>query len=820
MNCSNSTARAKPSLAHPTRSFTVILTDGTRHRVSDRDLATQLRQERTAELKRLRQTRAEALAKVADAIEDARVRREFKAAEREFDAAIRRLSKRVRIRPERQRRQPAQRRPSSISRSASHAGLVMQQPSQGKSALARRDSKGREGMMLRIRYVRAGGKHGARGCLRRHWRYIAREAAVTLDSSGQPIVLSNLGETTEEVGDALALQEQVLRAMRKNAKLGFRMVLAIPYGLPVDARREVLQRIGDQVFGARGLPWSGAAHDADPEAAVDNPHIHFDYGLLPMERQADGSFLISNDLRTDLDGEAGLLFIRHMVAHVLTEVAQERGLDRTFTALSYRERGMDREGGEHVGQEATAAHRRGEHVAVVARNEARRRRDDAREKVQEVRKRLNVLEQLKTALERAARSVPSLPGAPSLAAEAIPASAPTPADAPALTAVAVSAPLPVSVAPDLARLDMPVSAGYDIDQPPADITQLPASALPVPWMPTLTDLPHVARLGDSPPTLTGIGAKAPAMLEPPEVARNGSAAPLYSTGPVLVDIAVAAPQVVKPPVVTVEPKTPAMPDGPSLVGVGQAVPMCVPAPSLAGISTAAPERVTPPHLAAIGKAAPTQIPLPAGILALGQSAPSIAYENFDLWGSFNADGAHSDTEGEEEQAQAMKARQSALARASEEEQRHITLQRMMAGIVAELPVINRRDVDAALRAIQTLVPGDAANEHGSAGLEQTASHSVTDDEGFKNVGEDKLAPQSPSDARPPSPIGTSSQESVVHRLATWLEAAQRADRISALEDDAWPWPWRMRKTQERAAVRQADIQRSIGPSVKPREPRA
>jgi hypothetical protein len=86
------------------------------------------------------------------------------------------------------------------------------------------------------------------------------------------------------------------------------MVGAFPYDFPVDARREVLQRIGDELFGQRGLPWSSAAHDADPDADVANPHFHLDYGLLPMARQPDGSYIVSNDLRTDLDGQEGLRF--------------------------------------------------------------------------------------------------------------------------------------------------------------------------------------------------------------------------------------------------------------------------------------------------------------------------------------------------------------------------------------------------------------------------------------------------------------------------------------------------------------------------------
>lgn len=395
MKSSISATGASPSVARPTRSFNVLLADGSRFRVTCRDLAAQLRQERTAVLRRLRQARAEALADVADRISEARIRREFEAAEREMDVAIRRLSKQVRIKPERPRASPSGRSPRARPVSTGHSGVTITRHT--TSALARRDRLGREGMMLRIRYVRAGGRHASPGCLRRHYRYI--------------------GDTVDQVVGVLDLQEQVLRATRKNAKLGFRMVGAFPYGLPVDARRAILQRIGDEVLGERGLPWTAAAHDADPGASVDNPHFHLDYSLLPTELQADGSIVVSNDLRTDLDGQEGLRFIRHSVARVMTEVAREYGLDREFTALSYRERGMDCEGGEHVGQEGTAAHRRGEHVASIARNEARQRLAQARERARRARGRLDVLERLRRAIT-AAPAAPELASVPTGISEA------------------------------------------------------------------------------------------------------------------------------------------------------------------------------------------------------------------------------------------------------------------------------------------------------------------------------------------------------------------------------------------------------------------
>ena len=528
MNSSNSATGQSPSVAPPTRSFLVLLADNSRLRVTDRDLAMQLRQERSATLKRLRQGRAEAKAQVAERIGEDRIRREFAAREREADAAIRRLSKQVRIKPEpRRTSQPARSIPSDTVHPGYSRIVHTQRTS---SALARRDRLGREGIMLRIRYVRAGGKHASPGCLRRHWRYIAREAAVALDSEGQQIVLSNLGDTLDDVAAGLDVQENVLRAMRKNAKLGFRMIGAFPYGLPVDARRAVLQRIGDELFGDRGLPWTGAAHDSDAGAKVDNPHFHLDYGALPMVRQKDGSYIVSNDLRTDLDGEDGLRFIRHTVARILTEVAQEYGLDRSFTALSYRQRGMNLEGGEHVGQAGTAAHRRGENVATVARNDAKRRRNAARERAGKAREQLNALERLKQAIAAIVRA-PQTVTVPILESE-------SPLTIPPIALPAISHPvdegITVPAPPRLIVLGTPAPSTSPVPSVLATVTsaeQIGGAALPpaltqIGSSPLMADPPISPTVGNSlPPVVTAIGPAAPVLREVPSLRKLGAALP-------------------------------------------------------------------------------------------------------------------------------------------------------------------------------------------------------------------------------------------------------------------------------------------------------
>lgn len=590
MNSSNSSHRPKASRAHPTPSFLVILDDGTKHRVSDRELARQMSQARTATLKRLRQSRAEALAAVADKIEDERIRRDFERAERDLDAAIRRFHKRVRVQPEPRRRATAARKTKSSVVGTGNSGLVLKARPQTSSALSLRDRAGREGMMLRIRYVRAGGRHAAIGCVVRHWRYIAREAAVTIDVEGKPIVAGNLGDATAELDDfieqvaaGLAVQEKVLRAMRKNAKLSFRMVGAFPYGLPVAARREMLQRIGDEIFGVRGLGWSAAAHDADPGADVDNPHFHFDYTLLPIERQEDGGYIVSNELRTDLDGPEGLRFIRHQVARIMTEVARGHGLDRTFTALSYRERGMDREGGEHVGQQGTAAQRQGHHVAAVARNDARRRRDDARERARAARDRIAALEQLKRAIEEEAARVPLLPPPPDIVAP----------DA---------TPLPIgSALPDLAS--------------PMKFTRVPHIAIPesVSMLPLPPEAPHIYAV---PHTIVDTGPVSPPLIPPiPSLMALPAAISPGETVPIILNIGVSAP---------------AVPEPPTLTSIGKASPILRRMARLHDIGSSAPTSDAPPSLTKIGKNVPA-IPAVPPVYRIGAVVSSMPSPRFALW---------------------------------------------------------------------------------------------------------------------------------------------------------------------------------------------
>ena len=546
--------------------------DGTHLKVSSTELAAQLRQERNSALKRLRQARTEAVAKRADSRENTRIRRELEAEEREADMQLRKLSKFVLVKPERVAR-PARRKPSrqKFSGASSARSLARPKP-QATSALARRDNEGREGIMLKISYVRAGGKHAGPNCLRRHFQYIAREAAVSLDSEGRPIILSNLGDSIEEVCEGLALQESILRAMRKNAKLGSHIILAIPYGFPVDAWRELLQRLGDALFGSRDLPWSGAVHDADPEAEADNPHLHLDYAMLPILAMGDGTFLVGNDLRTDLDGKDGLRFIRHMAAEIMTEVAQDFGLERKFTGLSYRERGMAREGGEHVGQAGTAAHRRGEYVAAIARNEARRERDDAKEKLAKARRRAHALEQLKRSLDLAAPYVATM------------------SEIPVLTDLGNEAPtLPIEPVHDAAS-----------------------------WGGGLPAAPGIDAFSSS---LAGIGEFAPIKPQPP--------VEILTNEPILGPVMMAPPSlfVVHAPI-----ETEAMPETADRSAIGLAPEVTVffdigatPLPPAAPVLSSAP------LLTDIGERfAPGLPPIPR-LFALGSPAPQIEPATFKLW---------------------------------------------------------------------------------------------------------------------------------------------------------------------------------------------
>ncbi len=234
---------------------------------------------------------------------------------------------------------------------------------------------------------------------------------------------------------------------------------------------------------------------------------------------------------------------------------------------------MDREGGEHVGQQGTAAQRQGHHVAAVARNDARRRRDDAREWARAARERIAALEQLKRAIEKEAALVPLLPALPDIVVT----DATLPAIGAAISDFAVAMnvdPVPrTAVSDDVPMFPLPAQAPHIPVVPPTSLAASPISRPSIPPAPSLTAVPATVSRSTSVPILSSIGDAVPDAPKPPALTSIGKAPPILRRMGRLHDIRLSAPTFDAPPGLTKLGKNaPAIPAVPPVYRIGTAVP--------------------------------------------------------------------------------------------------------------------------------------------------------------------------------------------------------------------------------------------------------
>jgi hypothetical protein len=231
-----------------------------------------------------------------------------------------------------------------------------------------RDRRGRVAVFVRIRYVGFKSKNWRPALAADHVIYILREYA--LEQPDAPL-LSNMGDTTEEVAACWRAIEEVEQGYRANAKVQFRMILNLPHGLTPEQRHELVKAFCERTFGRLGLPWVAAVHTPDPEGDQRNFHAHICFSTRPCARIGDHEWAIAQEKVNGLDGKEGLKRLRALAAAHLNLACFAAGLAIRFTHQTYKERGLDAERQEHVGPAAMAAFRKGETVAVVERNAAR-----------------------------------------------------------------------------------------------------------------------------------------------------------------------------------------------------------------------------------------------------------------------------------------------------------------------------------------------------------------------------------------------------------------------------------------------------------------
>ncbi|WP_411290266.1 MobA/MobL family protein [Sphingorhabdus sp.] len=231
------------------------------------------------------------------------------------------------------------------------------------------DARGRESVFVRVRYLglkTPGWRPGRAG---EHARYLCGEDA----KLGREII-TNMGDTLEEVVEAWNCIEKLEIGARKNAKVQQRIVIYLPEELSEDEQRQFVREYCEREFGRLGLGYSASVH-IDPRGC--NGHAHIDHSNRPFVRNGPYDWTFAAEKINGLDSKQGLKAMRARIASALNVALHKAGSERRYTHQSYAERGIAAHRQEHLGQQRAAAVRMGEAVAMAERNAARANANEA-----------------------------------------------------------------------------------------------------------------------------------------------------------------------------------------------------------------------------------------------------------------------------------------------------------------------------------------------------------------------------------------------------------------------------------------------------------
>lgn len=295
-----------------------------------------------------------------------RAERELQKELREADRRNRALWKRIRVNQDDRPRTATKRKPQSHQPTRSGWLASASQLPRYSGPIV--DRKGRTGIFFRVRYY----GHATRaGVGRRATLYIWQGAHQTED--GRILFMSNVGETVEEAVAALEAVELFNREAQTGAKVLFHAIANVPHQLiemdgGIERMFEIGRRFAEEQFGSRDLPFALALHPPSEEGDQRNWHLHTVFSTRPLVRTDDHQWDIGRMMRREIDNPEAFEEMRHLYARIQSDVAQEAGLNITYTARSNAERGLPNAPQKHLGSARTARVRRGERDEVNERN--------------------------------------------------------------------------------------------------------------------------------------------------------------------------------------------------------------------------------------------------------------------------------------------------------------------------------------------------------------------------------------------------------------------------------------------------------------------
>lgn len=208
--------------------------------------------------------------------------------------------------------------------------------------------------------------------------YTERPSAVAQTSSGQRAMFGTIGETKAARRHFWRIVEE---AERKNGRIQNRIIGELPHELSVDQMMALLWDF-TQEFRRRNLPFWLVIHAPEDGNDQRNFHFHMAYYDRPCTRLPDGRWdferveIYKTSSREERqrrpnmqakDRDANLRSwpkrLRHLFADISNRHMEAAGITKRYDPRTYKDMGIDREPGVHLGNKAAAMERRGEATA-------------------------------------------------------------------------------------------------------------------------------------------------------------------------------------------------------------------------------------------------------------------------------------------------------------------------------------------------------------------------------------------------------------------------------------------------------------------------
>lgn len=269
------------------------------------------------------------------------------------------------------------------------------------------DRHGMRGVHYQQSYISRKGPAFRPGCARERLLYITRPDAVLADEQGAPLIFSNLGLGIDEMGNAWDAIEAA--STRKNAKIQIEAIVAFDADAASAEQIAALQTFLRTVFDPLDIGYTAAIHAPSPTGDQRNTHAHILFNLRPVRWVGENEWEIAGSVIRELDGQAGVTALRTLWAYAQTLAAEEARRDMAYTALSYANRGLDRQAGEHLGPARSAQVLRGKHVPAALRNRKKAEANHLRRKLADLDSKKRALVRLRDARDKRRASFANLP---------------------------------------------------------------------------------------------------------------------------------------------------------------------------------------------------------------------------------------------------------------------------------------------------------------------------------------------------------------------------------------------------------------------------